>query len=290
MDKITLIPIADFDNPPSLLGLAMLNVLHYNQTSDYDDICHMVCTPQMVRKYETSQDAEKATKIATASPGLGIKLWGANADVFYVEVTGTGLDHARERYRDIEEQMAKIGVGMLAPTDAGAKTATEVMDTAGQRQSKLSNLTRQFENAIEKALYLTAEYINAIKGPNTINLEPPPPVTADPNDPDAQDETEDEFEMKMKLKIDYERLTFSMDQLVFFSDLVDSNKLSLDTFLHWLPQVADMPPGFDPIEELAKIKAQPPKVAVMPTIPLTTDPKMIIPKDTPPVDKMPPTK
>lgn len=266
MDKITLIPLAEFNAKPPMLTLGMLNVQHYNQTSDYDDICHLVCTPQQVRKYESSDDAKKAADIATASPGTGIKMWGPNSNVFYVEVSGTGLDHARQRYQDIEQQMAKIGVGMLAPADqpAGVRTATEVMDTAGQRQSKLSNLARQFENAFEKALYLTAEYINAIKGPKTINL-------------DDAEET-----VKMRLKIDYERLTFSLDQLLFFSDLVDSGKLSLMTFLQWLPQVADMPPGFDPAEELKRIAAVNTIVTEPP--PSKTPPGKMPPEDMPTED------
>jgi hypothetical protein len=174
----------------------------------------------------------------TASPGVGLKIWGEHSVVTYVEVSGSGLAMVRQRYQDIEQQMAEIGVGMLAPSDvATIKTAAEVMDTAGQRQSKLASYTRQYENAIERALYVTAQVINAIKGPKTIDLD------------NAEEKT------KMRLQIDYDRLTFSLAQLEFFNNLVDSNKLSLQTFLEWLPQVADMPPGFSVEEELKRIAA-----------------------------------
>jgi hypothetical protein len=242
LEEIPLIPVDRFGSQPPMLTLAMLNVLYYNKTSDYDDICHLVCTPRQIQKYESKQDAQEAAKLQTASPGVGLKIWGKDASVFYAEVAGGGLDHAHERYKDIEEKMAALGVGMMAPTEiAAAKTAAEVMDTAGKRQSKLANYTRQWENAIEKALYFTALYINAIKGDGTIDLA------------DAEELT------KMRLKIDYDRLTFSIQQLQFFNGLVDSGKLSLSTFLHWLPQVADMPPGFDPEEEIKKIALEKPK-------------------------------
>lgn len=240
LDEIMVIPIAELDTSPPLLTLAMLNLLHYNKTSDYDDICHIVCTPQQVRKYDTKQDAEAAQSDQTASPGVGIKIWGQHSSVTYAEVSGSGMDHARTRYQDVEQQMAKIGVGMLEPNDvASVRTATEVMDTSGQRKSKLAALMRKWQNAIEKALYATAKLINAIKNPGgskpTIDLE------------------NEEERTKMRLKIDYERLTFTLEQLTFFSDLVDSGKLSLATFLEWLPQVADMPPGFDWKKELQKV-------------------------------------
>jgi hypothetical protein len=238
LKDLNLIPIKRPDASPPLLTLALLNVLHYNQTSDYDSICHLVCTPIRVQKYDQKQDAVEAAALQVASPGVGLKIWGDKANVFYVEIEGKGLDKARQRYQDISQRMARIGSGMLMPDEmATVRTATEVIDAAGQRQSKLSRLARDWENAVEKALYLTAQYFNAIQGRKTIDLD------------DAEQRT------KLKLKMEYDRLTFTMEQVKFFSDLVDSNKLSLFTFLQWLPQVVDMPPGFDPAEEMKRIAA-----------------------------------
>lgn len=238
LDYIPLFPIADMFSQPPMLTLGLLCILAYNQKSDYDNICHLVCTPREVRRYDSKEDAAAATKIQTASPGVGIKGWGQHFEVKYAEVTGSGMDKARDRYKDVEQQIARIGVGMLAPSEAMAvKTATQVIDDADTRQSKLARLTRDFENCVEKALYATAEIINSIRGKNTINLD------------------NAEQKAKLKLQIDYDRLTFSMDQLQFFSDLVDSGKLSLDTFLKWLDQVMEMPADFDPAVELKKIAA-----------------------------------
>ncbi|CAN5507981.1 hypothetical protein BH10ACI2_BH10ACI2_04220 [soil metagenome] len=237
-DEITLIPVTAFDTVPPFLTLALYAIQHYNQTSDFDSVCHLVCVPQMVKIYNEKADAEAAAKIQIASPGIGIKGWGEHFDVKYVEIQGHGLDHASARYKDIEQTMAKIGVGMLSPSDiAGIRTATEVMDTAGQRQSKLAYLTRQWQNAVEKSLFETAEYINAIKGSEVINLE------------------DEETKVAMRIKIDYERLTFTLEQQQFYSDMVDSGKLSTLTFLEWLAMSADMPTGWTPEIEMKRLAA-----------------------------------
>lgn len=251
LDIIPLVLLADIDTPPPMLTMAMLNVLLYNKQSDYDNICHLTCTPLRVQKYDSKEDAQAAAQMQKASPGVGIKVWGERGDVKYVEVAGTGMDRAEKRYQDVKGQIARIGVGMVAPSDMTAvRTATEVIDNAGQRQSKLSRMARNFENAMEKALFIMGEYINSIQGKNTVNLKTR--SVANRDDPNAEPLIE---EVRMRLKIDYDRLTFSMDQIQFFSDLVDSGKLSLETFLRWLDQVMDMPPGFDVETEMKRIAA-----------------------------------
>lgn len=235
LDFIPVVPIAKLGSVPSLLVLAMLNILHYNKTSDFDELCKMVSVPERIYRYDTEEDAKKAPKNNTISPGIARNMWGEHASASFNEVTGDAADVARTRYQDIEQQMAKIGLGMMTPSLV-ARTALEVADVAGQRESKLSKLARDFENAVEKALYITAQIINAIRGRKTIDL----------------DKAED---LDLQLKIDYNRLTFSMEQLQFFSDLVDGGKLSLETFLEWLPQVADMPASFSPDDEMRKLKS-----------------------------------
>lgn len=238
LDFIPLVPCAKENSQPPMLTLGMLNIQHYNKTSDYDEILHLVCVPLRIDKYDNHQDATTAGKMEIAAPGVGRKIWGEHASITYAEVEGKGLERVELRYKDIEQAMAKIGVGMFAPSNLmQVRTATEVADTAGARQSKLAGYARQWVNAIEKALYLTVLYINAIKGPKTI------------------DEATAEKMQTMPLKVDYDRLTFSQEQLQFFSDMVDSGKLSLQTFLEWLPQVADMPPEFSPKDEMKRIAA-----------------------------------
>lgn len=234
LDFLPLVPLAPLGSVPPLLVLALLNILYYNKTSDFDELCRFISVPERIYHYDTKEDADASKNDATISPGIARRMWGEHAKAYFNEVTGAAAEVARTRYQDIEEQMAKMGVGMLAPSLV-ARTAMEVADSAGQRESKLSKLARDFENAVEKALYITAEYINAIRGRGTIDM----------------DKVE---HVDLQLKIDYNRLTFSMEQLKFFSDLVDTGKLSLETFLDLLPQVADMPAQFDPKTELHRLR------------------------------------
>lgn len=235
LDFVPLIALDDITNNPPMLELAMINVQHYNKTSDYDNICHIVCTPTRVQKYATAEDATKAGEMQVASPGVGIKIWGDGASVSYAEVKGDGMELARTRYLDLETQMAKIGIGMFSPNMSAPRTAAEIVDTTGKQQSRLSLFTRMIENGIEQAIYMTAQYFNEILGSVRIDLE------------NAEAKT------RVKLKVDYDRLTISIDQLMFFSDLVDSNKLSLETFLKYMGLSMAMPPEFSPEDEMKKI-------------------------------------
>jgi hypothetical protein len=235
LDEIPLIPVTSIGSTPIFLVLALLNILHYNKTSDFDDIIHVICTPERIYNYNTEEDAIKSKDNGTISPGIARNMWGEFARASFNEVSGNGVDIAKLRYQDIEELMAKQGVGMLKPSNIyDAKTATEILDTTGQRQSKLAKYARDFENAVEKSLYLLAQMVNAIKGKGTLDL------------PDAETQW-------LKLKIDYDRLTFSMEQLSLFSAMVDKGKLSLLTFLEWLQMSTEMPRNFDPEAEMKRI-------------------------------------
>ncbi len=237
VSEIPLIPIDDIESDPQLMTLLMLNILHYNKTSDFDDWCHMACVPTKMYKFDAKGDAlefiEK-TKKQTISAGMADAIWGPTSDVKFVEVSGNGLDVASKRYQEVEQQILKIGGGMFAPSQVAPRSATEVMDTAGQRESKLAAYARKFENAVEKALYVTAEIINAMKGALTINLT-------------------DQEKSKLKLKLDLTRLTFSAQQAQLFSDLVVEGNLSRETFLQLLEKMIDMPEGWTVDEEMQKI-------------------------------------
>jgi hypothetical protein len=236
--EIPLVSLADMLNDPPLLTLLMLNILHYNKTSDFDDWCQKACYPFQVLKFGTEAERDafvKKHKDKTQAPGLAMMLWGEHSDAKFVEVAGTGMEIVKVRYQDIEQQMAKIGIGMFQPSMVAPRSATEVMDTAGQRESKLAKYAREFENAVEKALYIMGEIINAMK-PKTVDLT-------------------DQAKSKLKLKMNYDRLTFPIEQIQFLSSLVDEGKLSLETFLDMLWMGLDMPQGTSAESELKKITA-----------------------------------
>jgi hypothetical protein len=236
LPEIPLIPISEIGNTPPLLVLAMLNLLYYNKVSDFDSWCHTVFLPERYYQFDKEEDAKAFAKdYKELSPNAATIIFGQYAKAGFNEPTGKGSEIAHNRIKEIEEQMAALGIGMLSPEQsAQAVTATQTIDMAGRRQSKLARYAREFENAVEKAFYFLAEYINAIQGANTINLG----------------EAE---KASLKLKIDYSRLTLSLDQIKFFSDLVDDGKLSLETFYQIFQNLMELPDGFSPEQEAQRI-------------------------------------
>lgn len=236
LDEIPLIPLARFGTPPPLLDLAMLTVLYYNKLSDYDNICHYVCTPRQVIKLQEEGDAEKYKNL-NQSADTGLLIYGEHSNAFYLEVKATGMEAADKRNADIAAEMAAIGVGMLAPTEIAPKSATEVLDTAGQRQSKLARYAREFENVVEKAFYITAEVLRVINGTASIDLN----------------ESED---VSLKLMMDFDRLTFTPERMQIFKDLMANGDFSRLTFFEILEKSEDMPENWTPELEVKRLKEE----------------------------------
>lgn len=233
LEDIPFVSFAEYGTAPPLLVLAMLNQLYYNLVSDFDSWVHMACVPHQVIKVGDESDAKKFREL-NKSAEVATIIFGEHSNVFYVEVTGDGLDIADKRINQLESQMSALGVGMLQPTELAPKSATEVMDTAGQRQSKLARFAREFENAIEKAFWFTAEQWNVIR-PNLVDLG----------------EAE---KASLKLKMDFDRLTFNIEQIAFFERIRTSGNLSRLTFFELLQNIWDMPKGWEPKIEVQRLK------------------------------------
>lgn len=235
LTEIPLVSIAEIGAVPMLLVLAMLNQQYYNKVSDFDSWCHMACVPRQVLKFDTIETAKEYLAL-TQSADTGLIIAGKDANAFYLEVKGSGLEIADQRNEQIKSEMAAIGVGLLAPSELAPKSATEVMDTAGQRQSKLARYAREFENAVEKAFYFTAEQWNVIR-PNLVNLG----------------EAE---KSALKLTMDFDRLTFNAEQMGIFERLNTAGKLSDLTFFELLQNVIDFPQGWTPEVETKRLLSQ----------------------------------
>lgn len=232
---IPIVSFADWFADPPLMVLLLLNILHYNKTSDFDAWTHIACVPTKVYKLDNRAEAEEFAKhLQTVAVGMADAIWGEHSDVKFCEVSGSGLDIAVARYQEIEQQMVRIGGSMFQPTEIAPRTATEVMDSAGQRQSKLAMFARQFENAVEKVLYITAETYNSLQGAGTIDLN-------------------EQEKSRLTLKIDFDRLSFNIEQMQLFSQLVKDGVMSRITFLELLQKVTDMPEGWTVASEVAQL-------------------------------------
>lgn len=235
LDIVPLTPLAAFGTPPPMLDMAMLTVQLYNKISDFDNWCHTACVPRQVIKLKDESDAKKYKEL-NQSAEVGLILFGEHADAKMLEVSGSGLDVASKSIDDLRSEIAAIGIGMLAPREIAPRSATEVLDTAGQRQSKLARFAREFENAVEKALYITAEYLKVIHGAGSVDLK----------------ETED---VSLKLKMDFDRLTFDPQKIAVFEKLLANGDISHETFFEILGRSMEMPEGWTPELEVQRLAA-----------------------------------
>ena len=235
LDEITISLAAEYGTPPPLETLAMLDVLHYNKESDFDDWCHNACVPERIYNFDSSSDAQEWAKELKNSASTARAMWGQHAKAYFNEVSGAGMEITAQRLEQIEARIAQIGVGMLAPSETTpTKTASEVIDTAGQRQSKLAYFAREFENCVEKAFYFTMMYQKNIGGKAV----------------EVTDET------ALKLKMDFDRLTFTPQKLQVFKDLVANGDMSRLTFWELVAKSEEMPEGWTAELEVERIKGE----------------------------------
>lgn len=225
--------MATLESRPPLLELGNLNILHYQKTSDFDNWCHICCVPILCRRLDLRGDEEKSGAIPIG-PTIMVNVFGEHGNLEYVEVSGAGLNVVSARIKELESQMAHLGVEMVSPTIDVEKTATEIQAKTGEKISPLAIAAKNMEAAFKMALYYTSQYIKKIKNQNI----------------------DDDKLGSVQLNIDYSKLSFSVNQMVFFQGMVDKGYMSLSTFLTWLPKVTDMPKDFDATKEMDKIKSE----------------------------------
>lgn len=233
LGEITISMAAPYGSQPPMLTLAMLDVLHYNKESDFDDWCHNACVPERIYNFDTKQDAQEWAAELKNSASTARAMWGQNAKAYFNEVGGKGIDIVGQRLEKIEARISALGVGMLSPSDVAPKSATEVVDTAGQRQSKLAYFAREFENCVEKAFYFTLKILQQIGGA-------------------AVDLTQAEG-TTLKLKMDFDRLTFTPERLQVFKDLLANGDMSRLTFWELVEKSEDMPEDWTPELEIQRL-------------------------------------
>lgn len=260
LGEITISLAADYGNAPPLEALAQLDVQHYNKESDLDDWCHNACVPERIYNFDTRNDAEAWSAELKNSASIARAMWGQHAKAYFNEVSGSGLEFVGGRLEKLEERMAQMGVGMLVPSEVAPKSATEVMDTAGQRQSKLAWFAREFENCVEKAFYFTAEYLKLIGG-SAVDLNMAEGTS-------------------LKLKMDFDRLTFTPERMQIFKDLLANGDFSRMTFYEILAKSEDMPEDWSPEVEIERLRDE--EVTLTPILNARAMPNMM-PKQLNPV-------
>lgn len=145
-----------FTSFPPLLNLAELNLLHYQQSSDYYTVMHMCNLPVPVRKGAMELDGTIPELILGPNSPVDVPIDG---DFAFVEPAGTAIEATRQSIIDIESKMDEMALSFLSGNQQ-EKTATEVSIQSAQTQSFLSTLADQKESAATTMLKLMGMYVN----------------------------------------------------------------------------------------------------------------------------------
>ena len=153
-------------NPP-LEGLADLNIMHWQSTSDQRNILHFA---RLVIYFGKAIEAKNGLVIG---PNRFILSDDPEADLKVVEHSGEAIGAGRLDIRDIETQMALFGLTVMMPK-TGSGTATERAIDSSENDSSLKSWALSFEDGLNECVKITADYLNIDKekaGTLSINTE-----------------------------------------------------------------------------------------------------------------------
>jgi hypothetical protein len=137
---------------PALLDLAVINLLHYAEGSDYRTYLHIASRPIL-----WFRGRDKAKKIEPIGPYTFFDVDGEKGNVDFAETSGAALDAARNDLKDLEEQMSVLGLSMLKQKTA-QKTATEEEGDQVRELSELATAAQSLHDCFEQGFGWMAQY------------------------------------------------------------------------------------------------------------------------------------
>lgn len=151
--------IGFFIGKPPLQDLAELNIQHWQNSSDYHNILHVVTVPILFAKgLQGELDENGNHKQITISPHQAVITANQDAEINWIEHTGQAVGTARQQLIDLEAKMEKLGLTLTSPTPGGV-TATEHAISASESNSQLKSMALNLQDALVMALGISAEYM-----------------------------------------------------------------------------------------------------------------------------------
>ncbi len=207
---------------PPLLDLALINICHYQKYSDYSTYLHISSRPVLWFRGRTVDK-----KIEVIGPYTAFDVDAQNGLVDFAETTGAALGAARQDLMDLQEQMAMLGLSIVASKEPTPKTATEEVLDVVRESSDLVTAARSLKDALELALLFTAQYL-------------------DPNATTGG---------SVELGATIEELSIPPQEFQTYSNMVATKQLSLDTLWSLMARAGKLPEEFDADEEKERIEA-----------------------------------
>lgn len=160
MDEITVVPFyanrtGFFTGEPMLDDLADVNVAHWQSQSDQRNILHFARVPVLFQSGISDDDGP-----VVISAGMVSTATDPNADMKWVEHSGSAIGAGRQDLKDLEFQMEAHGLQLLAARP-GAQSATGEALDAAKETSALAMTADQLQDALEQALQWMLAYAGA---------------------------------------------------------------------------------------------------------------------------------
>lgn len=134
--------------------LVDLNISHWQSKSDQNNILTVSRFPILA----ASGITEDESKVLLGPRCL---LWAKNPDAkfYYVEHKAASIGAGRQDLLDLEEQMAEYGAEFLRKRPGNVTATARALDSA-ESTSPLQDAAMRFNDALEQAMDLTAEWMN----------------------------------------------------------------------------------------------------------------------------------
>jgi hypothetical protein len=144
---------------PPMIDLCDVNLRHYETASDYAHALHIAMVPVLFGKGFSEEDL-------LIGPNSAVVIDDAESDASleWVETAGTALGSARQALLDMQEQMAKLGLGMLERQSRSAETAEAKSIDTKEQNSALENAVASLEDGLAMALWYTAQFLGEKNG------------------------------------------------------------------------------------------------------------------------------
>lgn len=142
---------------PPLLDLAIVNIAHFNESSDVAIYRHLVGRPVW---WAAGRDTSKKAPVLSPYTIIDVKDGGS---VGVAESTGAALGDARTALKDMEEHMGLLGLQMLNQ-QTPQKTATEERGDQVRELSELATAAQSLHDCLEQGLKYWAQYLKLPSG------------------------------------------------------------------------------------------------------------------------------
>lgn len=135
---------------PPLMGLAHLNVEHWQSSSDQQNILRVARVPILFA-------SGFADGTLTIGANAAVTNDDAAAKLMYVEHSGAAIGAGQVSIEKLEQRMSVMGMELLV-SKPGAKTATEAGIDTAESNSDLSAMVQNLEDTLAQALSFAAQW------------------------------------------------------------------------------------------------------------------------------------